>query len=459
MRFGITRVGLVVHIIIAMPLAGQVPAQRIRIDVGDRVHVSADRPAEVHIEAHLAVNPVNPDHLLGASSVFLPGGYIPSIAAFTSFDRGATWERSVPEPPSPEDRFPWPGLLDSWTSIGPDGTAYVSGLLLTERGGEVYVWRSPDSGRSGQAPVRVPRGEGGSFDHPVILATQMGDTAHHVYVFASQGARGELSGATGNSLARSTDGGASFNAPVMVLPNRLRNQNGNLARFSDGGIVTVWFELGRAEGTDSLPRLWTSFSRDGGDTFEPPRLVSENYSRNWPLLAVDPSEGSHHDRLYAAWVGLLNSTADAHDDVVYISWSDDRGARWTHPKTVHTTPTGNTRAANVMMAVSAEGVIGLSWHTWEGDCSRLVFTASADYGETFSEPVAVSPPSCLNSRLPASRIPIPGRSGDVVDRWSTGGDYHGLEAPGPTFRAFWVDASSGLYQIWTAPIYVNTERD
>ena len=460
MKLAIPRVALAIYVMIAVPVAGQVSARQIRVEVGDRVHVSGDMHVVVHIEAHLAINPANTDHLLGASSVFSPNPYIPSIAAFTSFDGGKTWERFVPEAPSPEDQFPWPGVLDAWTSVGADGTAYVSALQLTERGGEVYVWRSPDGGRSWEPPVRVPRGEGGSFDHPVILAAQVEDTAHHVYVFAKQAARGELSGARGNSLARSTDGGVSFAAPAMILPNKLDNQNGNVAVFSDGGIVTAWFELGRGDGTDSLPRLWTSFSGDGGGTFQTPRLVTENYSRTWPMLAVNGAAGPHHDRLYAAWVGLVDSAGGTRDDLVYISWSDDHGAQWTRPKAVHSTPTGNTRARNVMMAVSADGVIGLSWYLWEGGCSRLVFTASADHGETFSAPVSVSPPSCLDFLLPANRIPIPGRSGNVVDRWPSGGDYHGLVAvSGPRFHAFWVDASSGMYQIWSAPIYVSSGHD
>lgn len=460
MRLWIILGGVLASLLVTLLLRGHAPAQQVTIDVGRRVHVSADRPTEVHIEAHLAINSANPEHLVGAASVFAPNNYLPTIAAFVSDDGGITWERLILEPGETTAEFAWPGMLDSWTSIGPDGAAYVSALELTEQGGDVHVWRSPNGGRSWEPSVRVRRGGGGGFDHPVILAGSSSEAGQAVYVFASQAGRGELSGITGNSLVRSMNGGASFAAPLMILPDTSRYQNGNLVELADGSIAGFWFELdGMGDAGSQLPpRLWASRSRDGGKSFEEPELVSDNYSRNWPVLAAARSDGRQGERLYGAWIGLLDPATGMDDDLVYITWSDDRGRRWTRPRPVSTAATGNRRAANVMIATSPEGLVGLSWHSWASGCSRLVFAASVDHGETFSEPVALSQPSCPAQRLDANRIPIPGRAGDVAERWPTGGDYHGLvAAPGGRFHAFWVDASNGLYQIWTVPIDVRHE--
>jgi hypothetical protein len=427
-------------------------ARELAVVVDSTVHVSAARGDFPHIEVHLSASASRPAFLLGAAMVFTPEAqYVPRLTAFTSQDGGRTWTASVLPLPDDTATYPWPGFLDPWTTVATDGAAYVAGLRITAQGGEIYVWRSRDGGRRWEPPVRLPRGDGGTFDHPVIFVVPAGRGGRGtVYVFANQAGLGAVRGASGNSLSRSTDGAATFAAPVMVLPNNLQNQNGNLVAFSDGSVMAAWFELsGAGERRVRHPRLWTSLSTDGGRSFLPPRLVVEGYTGSWPILDIDRSEGARKDRVYAAWTGIADS-AGKEDDRVFIAWSDDRGATWSAPNAVH----ARSRArSNVMMAASPEGVVGVSWYEWAGDCTQLVFAASADHGESFSDPQRISPPWCPSAPQPGNRVPLPWRSATVADRWPTGGDYHGLVAsPGREFRVFWVDAHTGVFQVYTAAI-------
>jgi hypothetical protein len=452
-----TAAALAAACILVSPDAHAQSARDLEVVVENRVHVSADRAHFPHVEAHLAASRSQPTYMVGAVIAFTPEAqYVPRLVAYTSHDGGRRWTHSDLPQPEHASPSPWPAFLDPWTTIADDGTAYVSGLRMADQSVELYVWRSRDGGRQWDAPVLLPRGEGGSFDHPVILATgeaRAGGGA--VYVFANQAARGSSRGAFGNSLLRSTDHGATFASPVMILPNTFNNQNGNLVTFSDGSLMAAWFEIG-ATGSPEIRhrRLWASVSADSGRTFLPPRLAVESYAGSWPILDVDRSDTPRKDRVYAAWVGMKDSSG-TRDDRPFAAWSDDRGAKWSVPKPV----SRRSRArGNPMMAVSPEGTVGMSWYDWDGSCAQLVFAASADHGETFSDPTPVSPKWCVGAPQPGNRVRIPGRV-TVRDRWPTGGDYHGLvAAPGREFRVLWVDGSSGVFQVHAAAIRVGVGR-
>jgi hypothetical protein len=232
----------------ALPPRASAQAHRtVEIVVGDRVQVSADHPTFPHVEAHVAVSASPPTYMVGAAMVFEPGDYVPRLAAYTSHDSGRTWTRAELPRPEGDARTTGTGFFDPWTTITNEGIAYVSGLMLTSRGGEIYVWRSDDRGLRWKPPSRIPRGDGGSFDHPVTSVGPGG----LVYVFANQGAAGGARGTSGTSLSRSTDGGATFGSPLTILPNNFSNINGNLATLSDGSLMTTWFEISKP----GIPRI------------------------------------------------------------------------------------------------------------------------------------------------------------------------------------------------------------
>lgn len=419
------------------------------IGVGAPVRMAALTTMVPHVEPHLSVDPSNPRRLLVAVMTFPPPAYAPRVAAQVSTDAGATWQSSMlPMPESPGN--PWPALFDPWTAITAEGTLLVSGLLMTERGGEIHVWTSQDGGRSWRTGSALPRGPGGSYDHPVMLGGGDSDSVP-VVIFANQGARSAGRGAFGNALLVSTDKGASFHHGDLVMPNAFNNQNGGAARWSDGSIAALWFEIQNV-GTPPLasPRLWLTEVATLRPVRSVTRLVTEGYRGGWPVAAVSAAPG-RPDRLIVAWIEAGAAAGSVRR--VLITYTDDRGANWAAPRRI---PLSDHATGSPGMAVAPDGVVAVSWSRREGRCHRLMATVARADSLRFAAPVAVSQPSCIpEASNGPNRIPLPGGS-TVADRWPSGGDYHGFVATGPSrFVIVWVDATSGVLQPYSTQVNVS----
>jgi hypothetical protein len=130
------------------------------------------------------------------------------IACYLSSDGGATWRNGgLPRLPAGAPR----NGDDVTVAFDSRGRGYVcatSYATRTRRG--VYVWRTDDGGRSFSAPVTLVSGQ--YCDHP-WLAVGGGRTPAERYVYVAWAA------GTGAALrlARSADGGVSFEAPRTIL--------------------------------------------------------------------------------------------------------------------------------------------------------------------------------------------------------------------------------------------------
>ena len=422
-------------------------SQERPVEVLPSVQVSADLPGVPHVEPHLAVNPKDPEHLVAASMVAEPDRDRIGLAVFVSRDAGQSWVRQrLPTAPANTT------VADPWVAIGDSGYVFVGVLTRVPEAGVVGdVYRSTDGGLTWEDPVRLPAGGGASYDH-LVLATNLMAGAHRgdVYAAGSQGTARR--GVYSISVLRSTNRGSSFQGPHAILPNNFNNQNGNMIVLPDGTLMVSFFEISAAGERLRYPRLWIATSTDGAETFSPPTLVREAYPFSWPILAVDRGSGPNAGRVYAAWVDRdAFGTSETPDETsISVVHSDDQGQTWSDA--VRFSPS-ETRKGNVMLAVSTDGSVGLTWPDWEegeGSCSRLVFSWSSDGGETFSAPVPVGPVSC--SETSANLVAV-ADTPPVGLRYPDGGDYHGLASGGHgVFHAFWSDSRSGVLQLWSASI-------
>jgi hypothetical protein len=286
-------------------------------------------------------------------------------------------------------------------------------------------------------------------------------------------------------LFRSTDDGRSFIGPVEVARG---NNTGmaayNLLVFSDGTLFIPVSEYPNY-GIDKASSVWKirfATSSDGGVTVSTPQPITEirfggvetlrrmqKSGRvdqiGGPVFAMDSSNGKFRDRLYAAWNEMDNDRFR-----LMLTSSADRGKTWTAPKPVDSGAPAYASQFQPMIAVNSDGVLGISFYSTEGYPSRdkfdVYFAASNDGGETLQPKKRVSSeasqpfgsgnlrpgPMVRNERGMVTVFFV-----SALSRWVNGGDYIGLTADSEgTFHPFWADGRTGTYQLYTAPIRVES---
>jgi hypothetical protein len=158
--------------------------------------------------------------------------------------------------------------LASFAGVQPQLAAGGGAIYLTFAAGDaISVARSTDGGATFAAPVVLPAA--GKLALGKRRGPRVAATAQAVVVAAVAGARG--GGADGDLiLYRSTDQGRTWAAPIVVddVPGAAREGMHGLAANASGLVVLAWLDL-RQKGT----RIYAAVSRDHGATWSPDRLV------------------------------------------------------------------------------------------------------------------------------------------------------------------------------------------
>lgn len=433
-------------------VAAQKPAQMV---VGPNVRVSGDS-ARPYVEMIIAVNPADPDNLVGASM------RIDSTEAITvavvSRDGGRSWSET------PVPSCGW----DPWVAFLPSGVALVS--CLKQGGGPdfVLVVRSEDGGATWGDPTELPLA-GISYDHPTLVVdTTRGTGRGTVYVVAGHVIRSptDRSSLVAPAVARSVDGGRTFSEPVRLAATNAWSIVLSPVVLEDGvlgfGFVEYAVDARAAgRGVEELrtPRVWWVRSEDGGRTLGMPHFVAGIHEMSrWGHVAVDASTGPFRGRVYTVVDDFRDGAGG-----VFVYHSSDRGESWSsavragNPDSipgVRRTPT---------VAVNHRGEILVAWLEPREDpdrgCWRLLAAASVDGGETFLAPAAVSETAYCNFQ-PGNVVPRGSGTFDAAARWPGGGDYFGLAAhPDGSFRVLWADSRTGVFQLWTTSIRLENPEE
>jgi hypothetical protein len=164
------------------------------------------------VEPHVAVNPRNPDNVIGAwQQDRWSGGAARGIVLAVSQDGARSWTR-INLPFSRCGGGTEERATDPWVSFGADGTAYVMALAVSGvsfaagSSSAMLVMRSTDGGRSWSAPATLIRDGAGAFNDKNTLTADPVDAgfAYAVWDRLQTGVGGPL------MLARTTDGGATW---------------------------------------------------------------------------------------------------------------------------------------------------------------------------------------------------------------------------------------------------------
>ena len=204
--------------------------------------------------------------------------------------------------------------------------------------------------------------------------------------------------ATGAVLvSRSTDGGSTFGAPVVVY------QSPNSTQFPDKN----WMAINTFPGTPAFGRIFVAFALFGGNSNVVPlvRTFSDNGGANWS--AVGPVNPANSDSQGAQPVFLangklavvywnFNGTPGFGDDFMQVAISTDGGATFGAPKFINAVSIYSEPAIRngvFLPAATTDRTTGNIYVVYQATFNggpRIVFTKSTNSGDTWSAPVAIS---------------------------------------------------------------------
>jgi hypothetical protein len=162
-------------------------------------------------------------------------------------------------------------------------------------------------------------------------------------------------------VSRSTDGGQTFSAPVVVGNDRwvyqaCPHRPASLGVDRVGRIYVAWY----TEGADETPAIFLAYSDDQGKTFS--KKIQLNRSKgtfpDHPQMAVDPQ-----GRVIVVW----EEQSPVRREIV-VSHSLDRGQSFSLPRKLN-----EKHGQTPTIAVNRQGMVVMGWKEHAMPAHRLVF--------------------------------------------------------------------------------------
>lgn len=410
----------------------------------------ASRPVTDYSEVMLAIDPTDPDHLLGCSKFFFdPAAYKHYTGVFESYDGGRTWSRL-----QPDGVEVYAKTSDPVTTFDELGNGYFT--LLTVRPLGVDMLKKPVGG-SWRAPLVVDRTT--HADKQWIISDQdpQGGSPHagNLYMAWADVTIDDQQNAH-IAFARSTDRNLTWSRPITLATGFVEAPVPGVA--ADGTVYVVYgrdYFYEPAPGVIEVVR-----STDGGQTFGGPTVAANVVGIPWyprdpfghahnfrmftlPAFAVSPANGD----LYLTWPDYRNGDAD-----IYFARSTDGGAHWTPPIRLNDDAMGNgVDQFQPQISVAPNGRVAVMWFDRRLPCPNLPWippahrgvvngcidtfmTRSTDGGRTWAPNLRASAQSwdwTLN-------LPLAGGDGFI-------GDYQGIASSNAYDFPFW-NATANLGQ-------------
>jgi hypothetical protein len=338
------------------------------------------------VEPFLAVNPANPDQLIGVwqQDRWSNGGARGLLAA-ASADGGQTWAiRQAP--------FSWcsgGGSLnegnyakatDPWIGIGADGIAYWMSLSYSAQPNAMLVSRSLDGGLSWEAPQTLVVSPVNEQFHDKNSLTADPYLPGHAYAVWDRFDSDTIEAPVW--FSRTTDGGVGWEvARVIYDPGAGWHTIGSqIVVLPDGTLVNLLTDAETA--TD---RAWLRVIRslDRGLTWSTPTTVAEML---WVGTFDEPAS------LVVRGGGGIGAIAVGPAGTLYVAWQDarfsggvldgialatsvDGGLSWTEPVQVNGAPAAD--AFSPALAVAADGTVGLTYYDWRENTDASVAVPTA----------------------------------------------------------------------------------
>ena len=432
----------------AFAVSGSLESEPIaRVPAGDAaVNEGADNPGDISANNSpgIARNPRDPRSLAVANRIDGPRY---GCALHVSSDAGRRWSRVPIAIPRGEERK----CFAPDVTFSADGRLHMSYVTLRGNGNVPHAgWfvSSSDGGRTLSKPRKVI----GPLGFQVRLIADRSNPRLLYLSWLQADDVGLFRFTTPENpivVARSTDGGATWERPVRVNdPDRQRVVAPSLAVGPKGELYVLYLELGGDRldyeglhrGRGGRPytgrfKLVLARSRDRGASWEESevedRLVPTErflaFLPPFPSIAVDGESG----RVYAGFQDGRLGSSD-----VFV-WSRAPGAGWDGPTRVNDTPEDDGSSQYLpKLAVAPNGRLDVVYYDRRSDPNdtrnEVSLQSSFDHGESFGESIPVS------SRAFDSRVGY-GNEREMPDL----GSRIGLLSDEDSALAVWSDTRAG----------------
>ena len=380
-------------------------------------------------ENSIAISEFNSEHLFVSTNMFFTQSY------FFSTNGGMNWFGSENDPNG------YSNYGDPVALFNLQGNAYW--VTLTQPGG-VGITKTTNFG-STWGPLWYADPVSNTNDDKEHAMTDLsGVYPNNMYVALTDF---NLSGPP-VSFVRSTNGGQNWSARTNLPIGSARGQGVNIQTGPAGEVYVTWAHY---PGTTAEQGIGFAKSTDGGATFNTPvvafpisgirvsngALPEYGGTRvsSFPSMAVDRSNGPRRGWIYIVYPDRSTGDAD-----VYVNVSTDGGATWGAKIRVNEDPVGKQQWMSSAAVDASNGALSISYFNMDstGLLTARYLATSLDGGVTWNRT------KISNTRFTPGAIP--GFAGGYM------GDYYETASFGGKIVPCWSDNTAGPWQAYVSPI-------
>ena len=407
-------------------------AQTIDIEMADHP-IGPTQANLVHVEPHIAINPVNSNHLVVASIVLDTAYEYWSSSAFTSFNGGTSWTRHD---------FKMERCIDPWVVINEDSSVFITAIEIlrnveNDHRFNMLLFNSADGGVNWSDGTSLGRG----YDHEITIPSASSGISH--YMVTRKARTPKLDSTLYDiQILASKDFGKAFEIIHQFKPSDTpKNLNPTGIVENRNGTFTVSFI--------EFPSFLTKSVHVSAQTAGTPVIVTDKCGES-PSFPGYPFLASHSQSEQAGSL-MAQVCVGPNFSGIWLARSENEGQSWQPALRIDTPPdNGESHVRTPMLEINNDGTIGVAWYDRRNSpdnlCQDIYFSTSTNGGKSFSEPTRISSQtSCPQSE----------GNGRTYNSWPGGGDYSSMTSDQDgNFHIVWSDSRSGTAQLRHAKLAV-----